>query len=145
MNGFQEFLARFTGQADRLDKISNDLTTALSTVNAKDGEIADLKAKLEAAPKPEAIATLTAEIKTLTTRAETAEAEVKTLPEKINAEAARIIAGAGVPPVDAKGGNEQAGKTGILAQLEAIKDPMARSAFFRENKAAINKAYLNQK
>ena len=103
----QDFLSKITGQSDRLESVVGKLTEALATVELKDAEISALKssvsdfeAKIEAAPKQEAIDALEAEKIDLSGKLEVAVAEVAALPEKVNAEAARVVASNGHASVE---------------------------------------------
>lgn len=132
-----EFLLKITGQADRiaesetkLSGIADQLTAALSTVEAKDAEIAKLKADLELAPKPEAITELEGKVAALSTENATLEAEVAALPEKINAEAARIAASNGHAPVTTATVPDAKSKELSLADFNALSHS-ERNKFIR--------------
>lgn len=125
---FKNFLSSFTGLTDRLEKVSTDLSNALATINEKDGQIqsltkekSDLESKISTLPTQEA---LDAE----KLRADTAE-KAKTdleasLPQKINDEAAKIVASNGHAPVATatKAAEEQKPGEGLtgLAKATAI-------------------------
>lgn len=125
-----DFLAKITGQSDRLEAATNKLEAAITASNAKDTEIASLRAQVAAFTPADTealnaqIATLTQERDTALARATTAEATLESeraaMPERINAEAARIIAANGHEQVDTLAGKKQeeptkpgAGLTGI--------------------------------
>ena len=133
-----DFVLKITGQADRMEaseknlsSVVDKLSAALATVEAKDAQILDLSAKLEAAPKAEAIAALEAEKLELTSKLTVAEAEVLALPEKVNAEAARIVASNGfTKPISTSGKQDQPAKTKTHAEFSALS-PREKSAFMR--------------
>lgn len=134
-----EFVLKLTGQADRLSATEQNLSTladklsaALATVESKDAEIATLNSRISeleaaaaSAPSADKIVELESKITTLTTRAETAEAEVAALPEKVSAEAQRLLASQGHRPLNINPENdpskEQKKPSGLTgrARLEA--------------------------
>lgn len=100
-----DFLAKITGQSDRLEAATNKLEAAITASNAKDTEIASLREQVanftpvDTEALNSQIATLTLERDAALNRATTAEATLETeraaMPERINTEAARIIAANG--------------------------------------------------
>lgn len=99
------------------------------------------------------LATAKTTISSLTARAETAETEAKEAKAKIanpseqiknraSQEALNITASQGQPPVAAGSATEQpGGSADILAQYAAIKDPAAKTAWYRKNKQAYDSAF----
>ena len=133
-----DFLAKITGQADRLEnavaKLESDHQAVIA---AKDQEIADLNALLSKSPSSEALAAKDTEIADLTKRAEVAEAAAS--PEKINAEVARIVAAQGHEPLETTTSPEAA--TDVSALILAEKDPVKRTELYRKHKASLKSSY----
>jgi len=127
-----DFLAKIFPVADRLDaaasKIEADHKVALE---AKDREIAELSAKLDAAPSAESLKAAEDLAAKEKARAEKAEADLKAeqdaLPGKINAEVAKVVAGNGHSPVETvnkteqKAGNPGEGLTGLAKSIAIHK------------------------
>jgi len=114
-----DFLAKITGQADRLEAAISTLEADhKAAIAAKDQEIADLNALLNKAPSAEALVAKDTEIAELTRRVEAAEAAAA--PEKINSEVARIVAAQGHSPVETVVAGKTEGKTMSLAAFKAL-------------------------
>jgi hypothetical protein len=85
------------------------------------------------------IATLTASVETLTAERDAAVAARDAAQAGVDEEVTRRIAAAGGDPINRKV-SETDTEGGVLAQLEGIKDPAARTEFFRKNREAIHAA-----
>lgn len=129
----QNFIARLTGIADRIDSALADRASAQA-------RISELEVQLAEAPNTARMTELEGQISTLTTRAETAEASLATANEQLgtfdqrvteaaNAEAARIIASNGHAPVTIPG-NSGVSKTITRAEFNSMNHA-DRNAHFR--------------
>lgn len=100
---FKNFLASFTGLTSRLEATSAELKASVENINARDKEIADLKAKLESAPKSEDLKAAQDLAASEKARADKAEADLKAeqdaMPKKINDGIAQAVAANGHAPV----------------------------------------------
>lgn len=140
----QDFLAKITGQADRLSALETGLTEAtqnlvgaLATVEAKDAEIASLKAQLSSAPKPEDLTAKDSEITALKTERDTLKTKVDGLPQEINQKAAAVVAAAGHEQVNTEGNSEAGSFEAIQAAISAETNPHKRRDLFLKHKDAI--------
>ncbi|MDD5350732.1 MAG: hypothetical protein PHQ12_11025 [Chthoniobacteraceae bacterium] len=110
------------------------LATAAAELSARDTTVATLTAELATAnaalvASAATVATLTAAKDTATTKAD------------------ETLAALGVDPktIPAAPGQAAAAAVNVSAQLDAIKDPTARTVFFRANKAALRAANLRER
>lgn len=125
---FKNFLASFSGLTDRLE-------AALQSQDSLKSENADLKAKLEAAPKVEALKAAEDLAASEKARADKAEADLKAeqeaMPGKINAEVARTIAANGHQAVSTNLKPDQAAQTKPRAEFDAMSHA-DRNEFIRK-------------
>jgi hypothetical protein len=139
---FSNILAKLGGFDGKFDALSAQISelkqsngTATAELEAKVSEIADLKAQLNAAPKPE-------DLKAAADKVTELQSIVEGEPQRTNAALAAELAKFGHAPV--KPGTQPAGDS-FSAQLEAIKDPTERDRFFKANRAAIRAENLQLK
>jgi hypothetical protein len=134
---FQNVIAAVTGLKSQLTSLSEQVAElkqsnggATVELEAKTTEIADLKAKLEAAPKPEAVTTLTEEVATL-------KATIAGEPQRINAALAAELAKAGHPPI--KSQNQNSSGSSVEDQILNEQDPVKRTQLYRQHKNQIRR------
>lgn len=134
-----DFLAKAFGVADRLEAATAKIEANHSAeIEAKDAEIASLKAQLSSAPKPEDIMARDSEITALTTERDQLKAKVDGLPKEINQKAAAVVAAAGHEQVNTEGNPANAASIeAIEAEISAEKNPHKRRELFMKHKAAI--------
>jgi septal ring factor EnvC (AmiA/AmiB activator) len=136
--------------AAELTKVSADRDEARAAVEGNNSEAVkageELQVKVSAHEKT--IESLNAQVKDLTGKLATAETEAKTAKESsgkaASQQAAAITGAQGQPPIKAELPTEAAAGGDIIARYTAIKDPQARTTFYRQNKSAIDAAHKAQ-
>lgn len=118
-----------------------ELKAANETIQSMSSQVSTLKTNLqsELAAAAEAILAKENQIATLTATIAAAQAEIKTISEKLTkaeAKPVEIMAALGVPPVavSAAGNAQPETKDELWAQYAKLTDPKARVEFYRKHK-----------